>query len=98
MKWCCQTFEYYYGEAGSRGFAALVERDSQGRPFCLLQHRAVEPEAMGSVRSEVLTSLVSEAPIRYCPWCGRDLEKWYGKDVEALSRPGLRIPAPGPDG
>jgi hypothetical protein len=29
--------------------------------------------------------------IQNCPWCGRELAKWYRRDLHRLSRPDLVI-------
>lgn len=91
MKWCCLTFEGRYEAAGERDFAVLIEAGPDARPRFILQHRAVDNGQEGSVHSEGPVSLVSEVRIHYCPWCGRDLKKTYGKFADSLSRPALRI-------
>lgn len=99
MKWCCMAFEGHYMQAGSRGFTILIGRNSAGKPQFVLQHRALDKGAEGSVKSdEAPISVVSDVVIQYCPWCGRRLEKWYGKSVDDLFRPDLRISIPSLDG
>lgn len=97
IKWCCVGFEGHYGEAGRRSTGILVGRDSQGRPQFTLQFRAVDKGNERSVSAataglEIPISLVVDVGMQYCPWCGRDLEKWYGNVVEALFRPDFKIP------
>jgi len=95
MKWCCLTFKSRYEAAGERDFAVLIERGSDAQPRFIFQHRAVDRGSEDSVHSEELISLVSEVRIHYCPWCGHDLKKTYGKYADSLSRPALRILIPG---
>lgn len=99
MKWCCEVFESYYERAGSRGFALLVERSPTNKPRFVLQHRALDKWVEETAVSAVAPmSIVSDVVIRYCPWCGRDLGKWYGKSVDVLIRPDLRVSIPSLDG
>jgi len=97
MNWCCLTFKSRYEAAGERSFATLIEQGPDKQPQFILQNRAVEAGSEGSVRSEEPVSLISEVHIHYCPWCGRDLKKTYGKYVDSLCRPDLRIFIPGMD-
>lgn len=91
MKWCCPGFEGFYGNAGQRGAAVLIGRDSMGEPEFTMQYRAVEEGDEQSINSESLVSPVVDVGMQYCPWCGRKLDKWYSKSVDALYRPGLKI-------
>jgi hypothetical protein len=51
----------------------------------------------GSVFSETFLSLISEVRMLCCPWCGRHLKKWYGKHIDELSRPELKVTVQGID-
>ncbi len=91
MKWCCVSFKANYEAAGDRGFALLVERDADGDPRFLIQHRAMKLGEEQKTGTTVPVSLVSQTGLRYCPWCGRRLARWYKRQVDALTRPGLGI-------
>ena len=91
MKWCCPGFEGFYGLAGERGAAILVGRDSIRDLECTLQFRAVNYSDELSIDSTGLVSGVVDVRLQYCPWCGRKLDKWYGKYVYAPYRPGFKI-------
>lgn len=96
IKWCCPGFEGHYGEAGRRGSAVLIGLDFEGRPEFTLQYRAVDKEHEQSVRSAIASLqpsivIVVDIGMRYCPWCGCDLEKWYGEAADSLYRPDLKI-------
>lgn len=71
--------------------AMLVERNSTGKPAFFIQHRAVNKEIESLPYTEYPISIITDACIVYCPWCGRKLDKWYGKYVDELYRPGLKI-------
>ena len=91
MKWCCPGFEGFYGLAGERGAGILIGRDSTGEPEFTLQFRAVNHGDELSIDSTSLVSRVVDVGMQYCPWCGRKLDKWYGKYVDELHRPGFKI-------
>jgi hypothetical protein len=101
LKRCCAQFEGWYGEAGHRSLAVLIDRSYEGSAAFLLQHRAIEmgdEPRMGEelAGSTVPITLVGEVHIHFCPWCGRNLRRWYGKWLDALIRPGFRIAATNP--
>jgi hypothetical protein len=92
MKWCCIGFEANYETAGQRGTAYLIGRDSLGKPEFTLQFRAVAIDTeFPLVKSDVPISTVIDIRITFCPSCGSNLEKWYGKYVDSLYRKGLRV-------
>lgn len=93
MKWCCLTFKSWYENAGQRGITVLVGRRSNGEPEFVIQQRAIdlERDVQSLPATDYAISIASDVGINYCPWCGRNLKKWYGKHVEQLYRPGLRI-------
>jgi hypothetical protein len=94
MKWCCPGFEGNYSQAGQRSSAVLVGRDLMGMPEFTLQFRAVDKgneQFISSSNEAIPISLVIDVGMRYCPWCGCDLEKWYADAVDELYRPDLRI-------
>lgn len=71
--------------------AVLVGRNSVGKPEFVLQHRAVDQEVTSLPNTEYPISVVTDEYIHYCPWCGRKLDKWYGKYVDELYRPDFKI-------
>ena len=95
VKWCCAGFHGNYDRAGQRGMGILVGTDYQGRPEFTLQSRAIDKEHEQSVKPTIASLqpsivIVVDVGMRYCPWCGRDLEKWYGDAADALFRPDLK--------
>lgn len=91
MKWCCLTFRSWYEAAGERGIAVLVGRNADGSPEFVIQQRAIDKNIEALPVTDYPISIVSDVRITYCPWCGRDLTKWYGKHADELYRPDLRI-------
>ena len=97
MRWCCAGFKGNWGEAGQRGFAVIVDRDALGDVEFVLQHRAVDlgVSLPGNVEGPV--NLVTDCRFLYCPWCGQELESFYGGSADELIRPGLRVHFPSED-
>ncbi len=92
MKWCCVGFKAHYQQAGQQGSSILVGRDSLDAPEVTLQCRVVDSGQEGSITSEKHpVSIVTDIRIVFCPWCGRNAEKWYRKEVDNLFRPDLKI-------
>ena len=74
----------WYQAADERGFGIVSDSDEQGNPIFLLQCRAVDREFSLPDTQGVPVSLVTRIAISNCPFCGRDLRKWYQKDLEKL--------------
>ncbi len=91
MKWCCIGFEGHILNAGQRGMSIIVDVPSGSRPEFVIQHRAVDIGSEGSVTAQAPTSLVTEARILYCPWCGVLLTAFYSDSANEIARCELRI-------
>ncbi len=90
MNWCCLAFKGNFQAAGERGFAVFAFTENGIGPNFALQHRSLEPgESLRTTETPV--SLVSDAIIKFCPWCGADLRKQYRDSWEALDRSDLRV-------
>lgn len=94
MKWCCVAFKAWYELAGHRGFAILVGQDSKGLGEFTFQHRVADMGTPEPPPTDYPVSIISEIDISYCPWCGRNLEEWYGMYIDELCRPHLKIEGP----
>ena len=91
-KWCCDAFKNSYDLAGKRAIAVLVDRSTDGDPEFLLQARAfVKGGEPLDLNTAVPMSLVTESSMRFCPWCGRNLSRWYRRVIDLLIRPGFKI-------
>jgi hypothetical protein len=92
INWCCEPFKHSYDLAGDRSIAVLIDRNSEGEPEFILQSRAFEkgqePPGLSTV---VPMSVVTESQMQFCPWCGRNLAKWYRKTIDVLIRPNFKI-------
>jgi hypothetical protein len=88
--WCCPGFRSAYEDAGGRGLGVLIIGDeSDDEPRFVFQFRAVRAGSTILWEDPEPISLVSEAMIRFCPWCGRELAKWYSSSWRGLIRPDI---------
>ena len=90
MNWCCMGFEGHCLAAGGRGFSVLVSTRDGPAPSFILQHRALDPGAEVPPSTSPL-SFVSDVKIRFCPWCGVNLSKWYRRTFGELDRSDLQV-------
>jgi hypothetical protein len=96
-EWCCVGFKSGYEQAGHRGFAILIEKDADFGSRFSIQSRSAEtsdqPELQRILQPVTFpVSIVTETGMQFCPWCGVNLKRFYGKRVAELDRPGLSIP------
>jgi hypothetical protein len=84
MKWCCPGFEAWYESADERGFGVVIDRDPSGKPLFLLQYRSVDRGVTLPNTKDILVTLLGRSAISYCPSCGRNLRRWYGKSIDKL--------------
>jgi len=74
-----------------------VVEETEVSPTFLIQCRSIDPkdeQAFGTVNMPVPVSLVTQTGVLFCPWCGKNLRRRYGRQVKDLSRPELSIPLP----
>jgi hypothetical protein len=96
MKWCCLGFEGNYEMFGQRGLSVLAQKEDLGiqKPAFFMQVRAVSAEDQSRLQglpSDIPFSLVTQIGIRFCPWCGKNLQRFYGKAIDSLHRPGSSL-------
>lgn len=91
MKWCCPNFKSWHEAAGERGYTVFAEPIADGKSAFVVQYRAVDIAQEHLVSSQTPLTLLADIRISYCPWCGRDLAKWYGRNTEELYKPSLKI-------
>ncbi len=70
----------------------MIGRNSLGKPDFTLQFRAVDMDKeFPLINSDIPISTVVDIGILFCPSCGVNLEKFYGKHADSLYRKGLRV-------
>lgn len=93
-KWCCSGFQSNYEQAGHRGFSVLIEKDDYLGARFLIQCRTVEDSDQERLhrileRSDFPVSIITTTGMMFCPWCGTNLKRFYGKRAAELDRPGI---------
>lgn len=82
----------FFSYASERGFAVFAKRPD----LIVIQCRAVNKGeeglfAQATSEAPVPFSIVQELHIRYCPWCGRDVLKYYKRNIASILRADLGI-------
>jgi hypothetical protein len=75
----------------------VVVEESEIGPTFLIQSRSIEPDdeqAFNAINTPCPVSLVTQTGMLFCPWCGKNLKKRYGRHAKDLARPDLSIPLP----
>jgi hypothetical protein len=90
MKWCCMGFQGDFQMAGSRGFGIFVSTRDSPVPEFTLQRWALDKDSP-TLKTSYPVSLVSDAHIQFCPWCGVRLREFYQKPYTELDRSDLKI-------
>jgi len=90
VRWCCIGFKSAFAHAGERGFGVFVDASANPTLF-VLQHRALDPGApMPDYNGHL--SIITQTGMTHCPWCGKELARWYKKDISKLVREDLIVP------
>lgn len=91
MRWCCNAIEQLFENRKKRGIAVVAVRPNElyAEPRFQLSLRSIDDEAVGKVQSPLAGEYLAQtlqtwAPIKYCPWCGVELGRFYRKSREAL--------------
>jgi hypothetical protein len=78
IDFCCHIFEDAVGNQGEPGSCIVLGRLDSGEFVCELEYRAVAAGAEVPISGGQIMTHVTQ-PIGYCPWCGVDLEEFYGQ-------------------
>ena len=90
VNWCCNPFQNAYLHGDERGIATLKGQREGMRTFAL-QIRAVDKEHEAELlrhKHPFPVSVVQQFLINFCPWCGINLPRHYGAQIDVL--PNLR--------
>jgi hypothetical protein len=94
VKWCCSTFEQFFENGGARGFAVFVK----GIGIPVVQCRATDAGNEQNLLSVLcanpevgIVSTTQEFPMRYCPWCGREVLRYYRSHLSEILREDLGL-------
>jgi hypothetical protein len=91
MRWCCAALQYHFEHRKERGIAvvAVPPNELHKEPGFQLSLRSVDEAAIRSFLSpltdqHVAHTLQTWVYVRYCPWCGIKLARFYKKTWPAL--------------
>jgi hypothetical protein len=91
MRWCCNAIQQQFENRKKRGIAvvAVPPNELHPEPRFQLSLRSIDDEAVGKVQSPLAGEYIAQtlqtwAPVKYCPWCGVELGRFYRKTWEAL--------------
>jgi hypothetical protein len=99
MKWCCSLFSEAIHDDSPEGLNIVVVTDHDRNNRFALQFRAVEENEqeiligkIGFFNKRVILKWTQF--INFCPWCGKDLRKFYknhifnnAKDIDSFVEP-----------
>jgi len=93
MKWCCDGFKQAYDDRYDR---TIYVYPSPPKPeydfpdaFFWIAMRCIEQKELakgpiGVTRKDLAITIATQRPIKYCPWCGRNLREFYGSNPTQL--------------
>jgi hypothetical protein len=84
VNWCCQWFAQHFDQQGRRGPAVAMQPRQNGGIDCVLQYRAVAIGDLGAPETSAAVPLIYESHISYCPWCGRQLDRHYKRQLKKI--------------
>ncbi|MEQ8847930.1 hypothetical protein [Botrimarina sp.] len=91
MRWCCNAIQQQFEARKKRGIAvvAVPPNELHPEPRFQLSLRSIDDEVVRKVQSPLAGEYVAQtlqtwAPIKYCPWCGVELRRFYRKTWDAL--------------
>jgi len=82
-------FEQHFDDAGKHGVSIILTSFS-AIPTFVLQFRAVNQGSEREINPEIKIYTSTQAPIHYCPWCGKKLSRVI-KKYRGMERDDLRI-------
>jgi len=109
-EWCCNGLSHAFAQRADRGIYVFASRLGPSSPvsFWLAMRSVTQAdlrrrENLGP-SSTVPVTLATRVPIRFCPWCGKRLDRFYGPNGNQLIDTSLdaefylpESPAPGTD-
>ncbi len=91
-KWCCDAFEHTFDQRHGRTIYVIAEPPSHASKFpsFWIAMSSVTSSDRAALSNGVIPDLGfpitigTRVPIQHCPWCGRNLLKFYGLTPEHL--------------
>jgi hypothetical protein len=83
IKWCCPGFKNSTERPDERGHRVVSYSSDPTRFF--LNYRSIDQQHIGKLKTGFPISIIGRVVLLFCPWCGANLAKRYGKQ-SALPR------------
>lgn len=86
VDWCCPGFKDSYLSGKQRGHNVLCTK-SDADFWSYMHFRPIDRRVLDWLDSQPGAppfSTLMEVGIRFCPWCGVNLEKWYRNQLETM--------------
>lgn len=100
-KYCCARFGEAIENAGKNGLSVIAQADINNKPFFIMIFRSLDnddqkeyAEIVGKTGYKKKVCLATELSIQYCPWCGKNLQRFYRKDWVNMVGERLELPLP----
>src|SRR4051812_40365589 len=96
--WCCQQLAQHFERRNERGaFVFAQPADSsagRNQTLFLLSLRSIDPQFVEQLKAlkplpEMCVSIQTWLCVRFCPWCGVELERHYRDQIKLLVDPAL---------
>lgn len=86
IKFCCALFRAAMTTPGRRGTSIIPHRHPRFGDAFYLEFRAIDEPFEGTFKGppDIPIVVTTEQAIKYCPWCGTKLEKFYRKSFDQL--------------
>ena len=100
IEWCCDGFKAQFENQDGRGLFVALEADSalsEGFRFILgarmidgdeIEAFAQAAKGLSHIAEHI--TLDCKTGLRFCPWCGCDLGRHYGKHRRDMVKPGKK--------
>lgn len=93
MKYCCEGFQLAVKNVSKRGVSIGPKEHVDGKPYFILVMRSIDEDKITKV-SSALGKIILEEPVdiyyatetvvKYCPWCGAKLSRYYKRTWREL--------------
>jgi len=93
MAFCCDLFESLVENSGKRGFGIVAKSKMNLRAFFLQCRTHDSTEVEDLIRQPTVhtsnqgnISSICQQAVKFCPFCGADLEKWINENEEVFAK------------
>src|SRR5688572_19573938 len=91
--WCCDGIKHMFARRYGRHIYVFaeppIERLNLPVSFWLATRSVEQKHLHTHVRCEYPVTISTRVPIKYCPWCGKNLLKFYGANFQHLLDDGI---------